>query len=330
MNYYLGVDGGGSKTLAVVADETGRILGKGISGCGNHQLGAAFAEKSITQAVDEAYAQAGLGKENITYATFGLAGADREADFRILRPIIGTMGLKKYRIVCDTVIAMRAGTRQTDGVVLICGSGTNGYGVNVAGEEVQIGGFGYEFGDFGGGGELAVEVFRTVIRSWEGREQPTTLTSLTLKALTFETVEEMYHRFLDDGRRAPHTLAKLLFQAAPGDEVARKILEKQGLELGKVASAVIHKLGMGNDSFDVVLAGSVLTRGEGDYVVRYIESQVTTAAPKCRLRILALEPAAGAILLAMDENGVKPDSTVYDQLHQALAVKERNLKWALD
>lgn len=195
MNYYLGVDGGGSKTLAVVADETGRILGRGISGCGNHQLGAAFAEKSITQAVDEAYAQAGLGKENITYATFGLAGADREADFRILRPIIGAMGLKKYRIVCDTVIAMRAGTRQTDGVVLICGSGTNGYGVNVAGEEVQIGGFGYEFGDFGGGGELAVEVFRTVIRSWEGREQPTTLTSLTLKALTFETVEEMYHRF---------------------------------------------------------------------------------------------------------------------------------------
>ncbi|MEX3614999.1 N-acetylglucosamine kinase [Paenibacillus glucanolyticus] len=330
MNYYLGVDGGGSKTLAVVADETGRIAGRGISGCGNHQLGAALAERSIRQAVDEALAQAELERESITCASFGLAGADREADFRILRPMIDGMGFKKHQIVCDTVIAMRAGTRQTDGVVLICGSGTNGYGVNAAGEEIQIGGFGYAFGDFGGGGDLAVEVFRTVVRSWEGRENPTSLTSLTLDELSFGSVEEMFYRFLDEGRRAPHTLAKLLFQAAPADEAARKILARQGLELGKVASAVIHKLGMGHDAFDVVLAGSVLTRGEGDYVVPYIEAQVSAAAPKSRLRILTLEPVAGAVLLAMDENGVVPDAAVYERLHHELAVKGRNMEWALD
>ncbi|MPY16572.1 N-acetylglucosamine kinase [Paenibacillus glucanolyticus] len=330
MNYYLGVDGGGSKTLAVVADETGRIAGRGISGCGNHQLGAALAERSIRQAVDEALAQAELERESIACASFGLAGADREADFRILRPMIGGMGFKKHQIVCDTVIAMRAGTRQTDGVVLICGSGTNGYGVNAAGEEIQIGGFGYAFGDFGGGGDLAVEVFRTVVRSWEGRENPTLLTSLTLDELSFGSVEEMFYRFLDEGRRAPHTLAKLLFQAAPADEAARKILARQGLELGKVASAVIHKLGMRHDAFDVVLAGSVLTRGEGDYVVPYIEAQVSAAAPKSRLRILTLEPAAGAVLLAMDGNGVVPDAAVYERLHHELAVKGRNMEWALD
>lgn len=330
MNYYLGVDGGGSKTLAVVADEKGRIVGRGISGCGNHQLGSALAERSIKQAVDKALVQARLERGDITYASFGLAGADREADFRILRPMISDMGFKKHHIVCDTVIAMRAGTRQTDGVVLICGSGTNGYGVNAAGKEIQIGGFGYAFGDFGGGSDLAVEVFRTVVRSWEGREEPTSLTSLTLDELSFGSVEEMFHRFLDEDRRAPHTLAKLLFQAAPADEAARKILARQGLELGKVASAVIHKLGMGNDAFDVVLAGSVLTRGEGDYVIPHIESQVTAAAPKSRLRILSLEPAAGAVLLAMDENGVVPETDVYEQLHRELAVKERNTEWALD
>ncbi|WP_127594857.1 N-acetylglucosamine kinase [Paenibacillus lautus] len=330
MNYYLGVDGGGSKTLAVVADGTGRIAGKGMGGCGNHQLGAARAEASIRQAVEEALGQAGLGREDIACASFGLAGADREADFRILRPMIGAMGFKKHHIACDTVIAMRAGTRQRDGVVLICGSGTNGYGVNAAGEEVQIGGFGYAFGDFGGGADLAVEVFRTVVRSWEGREKPTSLTPLTLDALRFGSVEEMFHRFLDEGRRAPHTLAKLLFQAAPADEAAREILERQGMELGKVASAVIRKLGMGNDAFDVVLAGSVLTRGERDYVVPYIESQVLAAAPNSRVRILALEPAAGAVLLAMDENGVVPGTAVYEQLQHELAVKERNVEWALD
>ena len=103
------------------ADETGRIAGKGMGGRGNHQL-SALAEASIRQAVEEALGQAGLQRENIACASFGLAGADREADFRILRPMIGAMGFKKHHIACDTVIAMRAGTRQRDGVVLICGA----------------------------------------------------------------------------------------------------------------------------------------------------------------------------------------------------------------
>ncbi|MUG66158.1 MULTISPECIES: N-acetylglucosamine kinase [Paenibacillus] len=330
MNYYLGVDGGGSKTIAVVADETGRIRGRGSSGCGNHQLGAALAERSIRHAVDEALAQSGLVHRDITFASFGLAGADREADYVVLRPMIGGLGFADYHIVCDTVIAMRAGTRQTDGVVLICGSGTNSYGVNAAGQEIQIGGFGYAYGDFGGGYDLAVEVFRTVIRAWEGREEPTLLTAPTLKALGFANVEEMFHRSLDEGRRIPHHLAKLLFDAAPRDPAARRILERQGVELGTVACAVIRKLGMENDAFDVVLAGSVLTRGQGDYVVSHIERLVSRTAPQSRLRILDLEPAAGAILLGMDLHMGPPDTAVYNQLYAELAIKEMDTEWALD
>ncbi|MDQ6419318.1 BadF/BadG/BcrA/BcrD ATPase family protein [Paenibacillus sp. LHD-117] len=330
MGYYLGVDGGGSKTLAIVSDGMGRILGRGRSGCGNHQVGAALADRNIRKAAEDALAEAGIGKEEINFALFGLAGADREADFRILRPMIASMGFAKTDIVCDTVIGMRAGTKQSDGVVLICGSGTNCYGMNSRGDELQVGGFGYAYGDFGGGNELAVEVFRSVIRSWEGREAETALTQLTLEALGYPDVERMFHGTLDECGRPPHTLAKLLFEASPTDAVAREILQRQGTELGKAASAVIRKLGMEEDAFDVVLAGSVLSRGKGDFVVPFVEREVKAAAPRARMRVLELEPAAGALLLAMERDGLIVEAEVYEQLEQSLSVKARDIEWAMD
>ncbi|MFB5677766.1 N-acetylglucosamine kinase [Paenibacillus terreus] len=322
MNYYLGVDGGGSKTLAVVSDEQGQIVGRGMSGCGNHQVGAELARRSIREAVAEALSHAGLVREQIEFAMFGLAGADREADFRILRPMMAELDFPAHDIVCDTEIGLRAGTRQQDGVVIVCGSGTNCFGVNKHGESLQCGGFGYNYGDFGGGSGLAIEVFRTVIRAWEGREQPTLLTGVVLQTLGYSSVEHMFHDFLDHGKVIPRHLTKALFQVAEHDEAARRILQRQGEELGIAAAAVIHKLAMMQDSFDLVLVGSVLTRGDSRYIIPHIEKNVKTAAPGCSLRRLALEPAAGAVLLAMERAGHRVAESVYERLDDGLSVKE--------
>ncbi|ASA20386.1 N-acetylglucosamine kinase [Paenibacillus donghaensis] len=330
MNYYLGIDGGGSKTLAVISDEAGRIIGRAVTGCGNHQAGAAEAEQNIRQAVDEVLRSAGLAKDRITYSVFGLAGADREADFLVLRPMIACLGLQRYHIVCDTVIGLRAGTRQSYGAVVICGTGTNAYGINRQGEELQVGGFGYAFGDFGGGGSLAVEVFRSVIRAWEGRERPTRLSQVALAELGFTTTEEMFHHYLDHGMRVPNGLAKLLFEVAEHDEIAREILRRQGRELGIAASAVIRKLGMQQDSFDLVMAGSILTRGDSRYIVPYIEAEVASLAPGCRLTVLGLEPVAGALYMAMESSGCSVEEPVYEALDHQLSVKAANVVWIND
>ncbi|WP_115994838.1 N-acetylglucosamine kinase [Cohnella lupini] len=321
MNYYLGVDGGGSKTLAVVSDSAGRILGRGESGCGNHQLGVELAIRNIREAAVAAMKQANVEHADIEYAMFGLAGADREPDFRILRPMIAELGFSKHGIVCDTVIGLRAGTKQPDGVVVICGSGTNCFGVNKRGDSLQCGGFGYAFGDFGGGSDLAIEAFRSVIRSWEGRERPTLLTEAVLATLGYTSVEEMFNDYLDEGKGISHHLAKLLFQVANDDEVARGILQRQGTELGLAASAVIRKLGMEHDKFDLVLVGSVLTRGDSEYVTPYIEKEIQSVTGGCTLRLLTMEPVAGAILLAMEHSGDTVGSAVYEHLEERLSVK---------
>lgn len=320
MDYYLGVDGGGSKTLAVVCDESGHIVGRAVSGCGNHQLGVELAQRNIRAAVDEALQQAGIEKEQVVRSVFGLAGADREADFRILRPMIAELDMGDHEIVCDTVIGLRAGTKQAHGVVVICGSGTNCYGINRQGEELQVGGFGYAFGDFGGGSDLAVEVFRSVIRAWEGRERSTLLSEPALRMLAMASEEEMFHHYLDHERRIPRDLAKLLFEVAEQDETAQSILAKQGRELGKAAGAVIRKLRMEDDQFDLVMAGSILTRGDSRYILPHLDAQIRELAQGCEPTILALEPVAGALFMALGrEDGV--DEEVYDRIHHQLSVK---------
>lgn len=317
MTYYLGIDGGGTKTYALLTDELGNVLGKGKSGNGNHQTGALEAANSIRAATFGALTEAGLSLEDIQHTYLGLAGADREADYAILHPMIRQIGFTKYTINCDTMIGLRAGTNQPYGVALICGTGTNAAGRNPKGRHYQCGGFDYMYGDFGGGGALNIEVFRSVIRAWDGREQPTLLTGLLLKLLGYVDVETMFHDFLDHYKQVPVHAARLLFEASfEGDAIAIEILHRQGVELGKSAAAVIHKLGMEQDSFDVVLAGSLLTRGDRGWIREPIEKAVHAVAPLASVVTLATEPVVGAVWSAMDHDGLTLSSEVYEKMRK--------------
>lgn len=153
------------------------MLGKGRSGNGNHQISAAEAAASIREASFAALAEARLQLGDIKHAYLGLAGADRKTDYDILHPMIRGIGFTNYTLSGDPMIGLRAGTGRPYGVALICGTGTNAAGRNPQGQHYQCGGFDYMYGDFGGGGSLNIEVFRTVIRAWDGRESPTLLTA---------------------------------------------------------------------------------------------------------------------------------------------------------
>lgn len=318
MKYYLGVDAGGSKTYAVIADELGQVVGMGKGGNGNHQTNRKQAEISLNEAVAGALDEAGLTAQQIALAWFGLAGADRESDFRILRPIIAGLKLPKTEISCDTTIALRAGTEHPYGIVLICGSAVNCSGVNRAGETFQCGGFGYQFGDFGGGYDLSVEVFRSVIRAFEGREAETHLSDKLIKLLGYASVAELRDDFLDHSRSLPVSAARLLFQAAEeGDATATKLLIKQGEELGLAALATINRLNMSGEAFDIVLAGSLLAKGDRAGIIRSaIEKKVKLAAPDCKLKALDKEPVIGAVILAMESSGLQLERERIERLSQ--------------
>lgn len=318
MSFYLGVDAGGSKTTALIVDHSGSVMGMGKSGNGNYQFNYNEAERNIREAVLTALSNAGINQQQVTSALFGLAGADRQSDFQVLYAMINKLNLPNYRIVCDTMIAMRAGTNQHFGVVLICGTGVNCAGRNMNGEELQIGGYDYMYGDFGGGKSMAVEVFRAVIRAWDGREQKTSLSQRVLEFLKYPNEEIMFNEFLDQQKtEVPLGVVPILFDcAAEGDEVAQGILTRQGLELGVTAQAMINRLGMNQTAFDVVLAGSLLSKGKGSFMVEPIQNMVLQAAPYARVKRLQMNPVFGAVMGAMDGSGHRVPQRIYNELQK--------------
>lgn len=318
--YYLGVDGGGSKTLCAICDERGQLIASALSGCGNHQTDQALARKNIHKAVEEALSSAGLNRKDIANAVFGLAGADREVDFSVLRPMLKALRFRNWKVVCDTVVALRAGARSQSGVVLICGTGTNCYGMNAQGEDYQCGGMGYAYGDFGGS-ELAVEAFRSVIRAWDGRGRQTHLTAAILAELGYPTVDAMWADFLDNGLDIPARLVPLLFETAKTDAVARGILRKQGEELGLAAAAVIKRLHMQSEPFDLVMAGSILSRGDSRFLLPFIQKSVERVTTNCEFRVLTVQPVAGALFMAMQADGCAVKESVRETLCTALQIR---------
>ncbi|HEX7056307.1 MAG TPA: BadF/BadG/BcrA/BcrD ATPase family protein [Bacilli bacterium] len=316
MAYIMGVDGGGSKTYTVIVNDSGKLLGHGISGCGNYQMvGIDAAMQNINSSINCALKQANLAAEEIDFTMFGLAGADREKDFSILRPALGKLPLPRWDIVCDTFEGLRTGSPQNIGIVLVCGSGTNAAGKNRQGKTVQVGGFGYFFGDHAGGHEMAQSTFRAAVRSWEGREIPSVLTQKVANYFGFNSMEEVFNYFLDhDIHHLPDgNLTLLLHEAAnEGDRLAIRIIEETGYELGIAANSVIRRLGgFPGENFPVVLVGSVIQKGRNSYLLNSLHKTIAAENTNFEFVIPEMAPVYGAVLLAMDELGIKATDDMY-------------------
>lgn len=316
LRYIMGVDGGNSKTHTVITDETGRKLGEGSAGCGNHQAGVAQAMANIQASTQGALQQSGLRMQDIDFVQYGLAGADRPEDFAILRPALSKLHDQPWDVVCDTMEGLRLGSPDNIGVVLVCGSGTNAAGRNNEGKNVQTGGFGYKYGDGEGvgGHALAVEAFRGAIRAWELRGAPTVLEKTVPDFLGYANVEEMFNDYLDKkGPKIPGELSVVVHQAADaGDQLAVRLLRRAGEELGLAAVSVIKRLGgFGGDEVPIVMVGSVVQRGRNSALLEGVRETLNGRGYDHRLIIPDWAPVYGAVLLGMDHLGIeRPDEVL--------------------
>jgi len=309
MRYVMGIDGGGTKTHTVIVDELGNQLGKGVSGCGNHQgPGVEKAMMHIRDSIDQALKEAGMQLQDIDYTMFGLAGADREYDFNILRPALAELQCRNWDVVCDTMEGLRIGSADNIGVVLVCGTGTNAAGRNAEGLTVQTGGFGYLYGDASGGSAMAAETFRAAVRSWEMREIPSILVTEVPKFLGYDSTEQMYNSLLDQEiYRVPNNdLVRVLHKAADmGDELAIRILRMNGTELGLAAGSVIRRLGgFEGRKVPIVLTGSVLQKGRNQHLLDALNETLANIHPNIEIVIPEAAPVYGSVQLAMDELGI--------------------------
>ena len=299
--HVLGIDAGGSKTTALLADAAGRVVGEGHAGGANLQAhGELEVEKVLHAVIDAALAHHAV---EVDAVCLGVAGVDREGDLSTMRGLMRRLGFRDHTlIVNDALIALVAGTQHGAGLVVIAGTGSIAYGVSARGVAARAGGWGSAIGDEGSGYWIGRRALIAVARAADGRGPQTQLTSLVLQQLGIQHPNQLVSEIYDHahGRRAIATLAETVDRArAAGDAVATEIMREAAAELGLAAASVISQLDMRGDQFPTFLSGGFLT--STPWLANELTRRLAEVAPRTQVSLLGAPPAMGAVWLALAE-----------------------------
>jgi N-acetylglucosamine kinase-like BadF-type ATPase len=311
----LGVDGGGSKTHAMVADERGQALGFASSDRSNWEdAGLDGARIALEKAITGALAAAGVPAGDLAASAFGLAGLDWDDDRPMLAALLDPLGLGGPRALDnDSFIALRAGTSQPFGVVVIAGTGTVAAGRDRAGRTFRTPGLGPMYGDFGSATDVAEEGVRAVADAYTGRGPATSLSALLPPLAGCATPRELLQGLSRGTVPLPPAAPLVLREAAGGDRACRAIVVAAGTALGEAAALVARRLGMQDQAFDVVMAGG-LFRGRSRLLEATLAGALFRVAPRAVPVRLACRPVIGAVIEALQLAGVDVTAEVRRRL----------------
>lgn len=298
----LGVDGGGTKTRAVVVDARQTVLGEGEAGPSNPlRVGVGEAAKAVREATERACQNAGVRRLEIVAAEIGLAGVKR-ADLRqSMRAALAELGIKSIVIVTDADIALYGATEGKPGLVIIAGTGSICCGVNARGRRACAGGWGPVAGDEGSGSWVARRGLQAVARANDGRGRKTSLIEAAREYFNVAKTEDLstavYAPNMTNNRIAG--FGRHVIEAAKRrDAVAREIVDEAGRELGVAANAVIRKLKMERERFQVAYVGGVFAAGA--LILDPIREEVGQLALRAFLAPPVLAPAEAAARMASE------------------------------
>jgi len=301
MEYVIGIDAGGTKTVCLLADEHGEILARARGEGANLQ---AVGELQVEKILHTVMALA-IGDRRIVPAAIclGIAGVDRPNDAAVVRSIMQRIGLhSRIVIVNDALIALETGAPGLPGVVIISGTGSIAYGRNAAGEAARSGGWGYVLGDEGSGYWIGRAALRAVLRAADLRGPSTVLTQMLLDHFQVSQpqllLHEVYHHHLKPA--AIGALASCVQTAfSEGDEAAVGILRGAADELEGAALSVARRLDLTGEAFTFILSGGIFRAVP--WLVQELHGRLPLAAPHSETKLLDREPAEGAVTLALQE-----------------------------
>jgi N-acetylglucosamine kinase-like BadF-type ATPase len=311
----LGVDGGGSKTHAMVADERGETLAFASSGRSNWEdTGLDGARAALSEAITGALSAGGVKPGDLAASAFGLAGLDWDQDRPMLAALVDPLGLGGPRkLDNDSFIALRAGTAQPFGVVVIAGTGTVAAGRDPAGRTFRTMGLSPMYGDFGSATDVAEEAVHAVADAWTGRGPATSLSELLPPLAGCGSPVELLQRLSRGAIPLPPAAPLVLGQAAAGDPACREIVMRAGAALGSSAALVARRLGLDREVFETVMAGG-LFRGRSRLLEATLADELHRVAPGAVPVRLACKPVIGAVIEALELAGADTGEQVRERL----------------
>lgn len=309
-NYVLGIDGGGTKTHCALFDLNGNKIDFVQWGTTNHEVmdgGFKEFEEEIIKLISFVLNKNKIKIEEIKSSVFGLAGVDTKEQHRIISAIIRNIGFEDFILCNDGYLGIKAGCRDGIGICVINGTGNTIAGINASKEMFQIGGQGEYTGDLGGGGGIGSKAIKAVYNYLFKCHDYTIMADILFKRLNVNSKYEFIETFLEKERRGEINVSKLsevVFNAAnQEDSVALGILELVGRDCGRAIKGMINELNFDRTAcINIVLAGSVIVKGENSTLVDYIKREALMQREYRNLNFSILEkpPVAGAVIWALE------------------------------
>lgn len=303
--FFLGVDGGQTSTVALIGNEQGVVLGYGGAGPSNHVQAAGGREKlrrAVLGAVNAAWSHSpfsGSRRPAFESAFFGMTGGPEDK-----AAIIGDLiRARRLEITHDAVTALMGATEGRPGIIVIAGTGSISFGMNAGGETARAGGWGYVFGDQGSGFDIARQALVAALRHEEGWGPPTALRERIMKFSGAADTNEALHQWYtaDFPRPRVASFSRIVDEAArAGDRVARSILGSAAFELSQLVFRVRRRIFKPREDVLVSYIGGVF---HSKMVLERFRRLVRAQAPN-RVLPPALGPAAGALLAAYRAAGI--------------------------
>ena len=320
--YLLGLDGGGTKTRAVIVNDGGQLVGAGSGGPSNYNdVGVEATQANVGQAVDAARQMAGLPQTPFAAAFLGMAGVVSPTDRAIIQEIAQNLSLavpEAIGVDHDCRIALAGGLSGRPGLVQIVGTGSSTFGMNSAGEGWRSGGWGQLISDEGSSYWLGIQAMRAAVSAFDGRIDHTSLLKKVRTRLNLAHINDIMHRIYIAGlsRAEIATLAPLVIEAAQeGDEIALGLIDQGTQDLAQCVLAVAKRLGFTTGPCDLATVGGLFRAG--DIFVQPFKNAVLGKLPHCRIIPAELPPVLGAAVLSLQMLDVAIDEGLTQSLHRA-------------
>lgn len=264
MKYYIGIDGGGTKTKCILTDENLNTLFENVGGPSNFLLiGAEKVSETILDHITNCCFAKNITSDLIAGIVLGTTGAGRKSDVEILEKQIlkdskeKNIKINKLRIESDARIALEGAFSGKAGSILIAGTGSIMFGKDEEGVIHRIGGYGRYIGDEGSGYRIGRKGLNAVARAFDGRAKQTRIIDFLSQEFSITSPEELITEVYRNNFSIP-SVAPLVFEAAEsGDITSQRILEDEANELLAHLSAMKLKLNV--SLLKVSLIGSILT-----------------------------------------------------------------------
>lgn len=301
--YVVGVDGGATKTVALIGSETGEILGRGQSGSSNyHNVGATAASMAIRRAAIEARKRAGLRRDRPEVAVVALAAVNSPRDRATALRFVRAANIARTSFVIhDSVAALHAATQSRAGIIVISGTGCVAAGINKAGKYVRVGGWGYLIDDEGSAYDIGRKALMTTFRMLDGRAPKTKLLAIFKRKFHVKRLEDASSLIYSNKMRVDDIagLTPLVCNAASSDKVCREILSSAGASLAQLACVVARRLNMTHERFTITLVGGTFKAGR--YLLQPFRVRIRKECPRAQIKTMKIEPVLGAYSLAVSE-----------------------------